>query len=191
VVVRSVLARNVKRFRKDRALSMTSLAGQSGLSKQTIIAIEQGRGNPTVDTVERLADVLGVGVRALVSELGSEVLRQTESSARWVEANGTRIRSLDQAFGSGYVVNTVIELRSGHEPFRRPPGGRGTLRHCYVLDGTVRLGPETAAVVVSAGDFVRFPADTAHSFAALSDRALVHVCTTQPQLSMEENPRQF
>ena len=186
-----VVARNLKRFRADRALSLGELGRRAGLAKQTIIAIESGRSNPTVATLERLAEALDISVRALISELGTEILTHLGSDIRWQQQPGAQVRQLDQAFGSGYVVNAVLRLTSDAQPFRCAARGRAALRHCYVLQGIVRMGPVSAPIVVSAGDFVRFPADADHVFEARTPEALVFVNTTAPQLSTTAEGRVF
>lgn len=189
--IADVVARNVRRYREERGLSLGELGRRAGLAKQTIATVEAGGGNPTIDTLDRLALALEVGVRALLSELGTEILVLPGGAARWQEQNGAEVRQLDQAFGSGYVVNAVLRLRAGAAPFACAARGRGALRHCYVLDGTVRMGPAASTVLARAGDFVRFPADTAHRFEARTPTALVQVTTTEPQLSMAGGGRVF
>lgn len=187
----TVVARNLKRFRAAQQLSIGELARRSGLSKQTISSIEAGRGNPTVDTLEDLARTLGVSVRALVSEMGTETLLQSGDGIRWQQQSGMRIRSLDQAFGSGYVFNTVIRLEANLGISRHRAATRGSLRHCYLIEGRARLGPESAPVTAKADDFLRFPADSPHVFEAITPIAVVFVCTTAPQLSATGGDRLF
>ena len=50
----ALVARNVRRYRQERAVSIGELARRSGLSKQTLSKIEQGVGNPTVETLALL-----------------------------------------------------------------------------------------------------------------------------------------
>lgn len=187
----SVIARNVRRFREDRGLSIAVLARQAGLAKQTLITIESGLGNPTVGTLEHLADCLGVSVRALLAELGTEVLVNWGDAAGWRSQGTMSVRQLDQAFGSGYVYNTVLRLELNQAVTRVDASTRGALRHCLVLEGRARIGPEHAPVDVSANDFVRFPADGPHIFEAVTPISLVFVCTTAPQLSMAGGERFF
>ncbi|GAA5036086.1 helix-turn-helix domain-containing protein [Microbacterium fluvii] len=191
MAMNDVVARNLKRFRGDRDLSLGELSRRSGLAKQTIVAIEAGRSNPTVDTLERLADALDISIRALLSEMGTEILTHSGRDIRWQQQAGAQVRQLDQAFGSGYVVNAVLRLTGGDQPFLCPARGRAALRHCYVLEGIVRMGPVSDPVVVDAGDFVRFPADADHVFEARTPVALVFVNTTAPQLSMAGGGRVF
>lgn len=186
-----VVARNLRRFREERGLSLGELSRRAGLAKQTIVAIEAHQSNPTVGTLEKLADAMDITIRALLSELGTEVLTHAAKDIRWQRQPGADVRQLDQAFGSGYVVNAVLRLSLDDTPFVCAARGRGSLRHCYVLEGKVRMGPTANATVAEEGDFLRFPADTVHVFEARTQAALVFVNTTAPQLSMAGGNRVF
>lgn len=177
----AVIAKNCKRFRDEIALSQQALAKKAGLSKQTIVDVEAGRANPTVDTLEVLAEALEVSVRALLTEMGNEVLFQSGELVHWQDQGALAVRQLGQAFGSGYVQNDVIRLE--HRKTARRVGTRGMLRHCYLLEGEVELGPEGRTVHAKAGDFLRFPAEGPHLFQAVTPSALVLVVTTKPQLT--------
>ncbi|SFR33544.1 DNA-binding transcriptional regulator, XRE-family HTH domain [Microbacterium azadirachtae] len=186
-----VIARNVRRFRSERGMSMSELGSRSGLAKQTIVSIESGSGNPTIDTVERIAATLGVSMRALLTELGSDVLLDQGESATWRRNNRVRVRHLDQSFGSGYVTNSIVRVEASRGRAVYSPVGRGSLRHAYVLEGELRIGPTSAPVVAVAGDFVRFPADVEHLLEAITAVAVFFSCTTSPQVSMGENEAWF
>ena len=186
-----ILSRNARRFREDRGLSILSVAHRSGLSKQTVINIESGLGNPTVSTLETLAGCLGVSVRALLSELGTEVVVNRGDSISWRTQGTLQVRPLDQAFGSGYVYNAMLRLELNRAPALLDAAPRGALRHCLLVQGTARIGPVTAPVTVTVNDFVRFPADEAHTFEAVTPIALIFVCTTAPQLSTVDSERFF
>lgn len=58
----------LKECRARQRLTQEQLAERSGLSYKFIGEIERGRGNPTVETLGRLADALGVSVGALFVE---------------------------------------------------------------------------------------------------------------------------
>ncbi|SFI78349.1 MULTISPECIES: XRE family transcriptional regulator [Microbacterium] len=184
-----VVGRNIKRARQESGWSLGRLARESGLSKQTIAVLERGLGNPTVETIDALAAALKVSARALVSEIGSEVLLLRGDDVTWQDHQGFQLRNLDAAFGSGYVHNVILRLHADHGAARRLPASRGSLRHCYVVSGRARLGPETGPVIVGEGDFIRFPADTAHVFQSITPASVVFVCTTAPQLTAGESER--
>jgi len=183
MAISSVIARNCKRFREDQHLSQVALAQRAGLSKQTIVDIEAARANPTIDTLEALAEALEVSARALISEMGNEVLFRPGDRAHWQEQGSFSVRNLDQIYGSGYVYNAVIRLEADRGTSRSRSGTRGMIRHCYVLEGTVELGPDGRTINASEGDFVRFPGEGAHLFQTITPTALLFVVTTTPQLS--------
>ncbi|MBK0422017.1 helix-turn-helix transcriptional regulator [Leucobacter sp. CSA2] len=167
------------------------MAERSGLSKQTIVDIEAGRANPTIETLETLSEGLGVSVRALVSEMGNEVMFQSGELVHWQELGYAAVRSLDQVYGSGYVYNAVLRLEAARGAARPRSGARGVLRHCYVLEGRVELGPEGRTIEAGERDFVRFPGEGAHLFRAITPQALVFVVTTTPQASTRSAASSF
>lgn len=179
-----IAGRNLRQYRQERSFSQRKLASLSGLSKQTIVDLESGNGNPTLATLEVLADALKTSTRALLSDTGTEVLVQRGSGSTWIDQGSFQLRSLDQTYGSGYVYNAVIQLTSFSGGSKPRMGTRGMLRHCYVLEGSVELGPEGRTVTAVAGDFVRFPGESEHIFLSLTPTSLVHVCTTVPQQSI-------
>jgi transcriptional regulator with XRE-family HTH domain len=179
-----LVAFNIRRFRLERAMSLGELARRSGISKQTLSKIEQGVGNPTVETLAALAGALDITTRRLLTEWGTPVFVQRQAEGEWQESDGWSQRMLDEIYGSGYVRTLLLRLErssqradatvDGHQP--------GTLHHLYVISGKLRTGPLTDPVELSAGDFVRFPGDVPHAHVCLSDRVVAHMVTTLPQV---------
>lgn len=187
----ALVARNVRWFRQERAVSLGELARRSGLSKQTLSKIEQGEGNPTVETLSLLGAALDVPVRRLLTEWGTPVFVQRQHEGEWVDGDGWSERLLDEVYGSGYVRTLVLRLeRSKKEPKVIDPHPSGTLHHLYVITGKLRTGPLSEPVDLAAGDFVRFPGDIPHRHVCLSDRVVAHIVTTVPQIRQFEI-RQF
>jgi transcriptional regulator with XRE-family HTH domain len=172
----------VRRFRLERGFSIGDLARRSGLSKQTLSKLEMGNGNPTVDTLSAVGDALDVSLGRLVTEWGTAVFVQRDDQGEWSECAGRQERALDEIYGSGYVRTRLAKMSRADDSGDIQPHAPGTLHHVYVVSGKVRLGPVTDLVEISAGDFVRFPGDIAHRQTCLSDRALLHMVTTLPQV---------
>ncbi|MDI6821254.1 MAG: helix-turn-helix transcriptional regulator [Patescibacteria group bacterium] len=62
----SIIAKNIKKYRKERGLSQDKLARLADVSHATIIKIESGGiQSPTIDTVQKIAKALGVGLEDL------------------------------------------------------------------------------------------------------------------------------
>ena len=56
---------NIKQLRKSRGLRHEDLAARSGVSRQTIIAIENDKYNPTLELAMKLARLLDTTVEEL------------------------------------------------------------------------------------------------------------------------------
>jgi transcriptional regulator with XRE-family HTH domain len=65
---RRLLADNLRLMRVMRRLPQTALAEEAGVTQALVSAIERGRANPTLDSLERLALVLGVRIGELFEE---------------------------------------------------------------------------------------------------------------------------
>ena len=64
---------NLARLRKARGLTQQQLADATSVNQATISKIEKGRGNPTLDLIERIAAVLHIHPSELFSR---DVLEQ-------------------------------------------------------------------------------------------------------------------
>lgn len=165
-------------------MSMGELARRSGLSKQTLSKIEQGIGNPTVETLALLGAALDVSLRRLLTEWGTPVYVQRVSEGEWLESMNRAERMLDETYGSGYVRTLVLRLERDRQQSSATlePHAPGTLHHLYVITGKLRTGPISDPVDLAAGDFVRFPGDVPHCYVCLTDRVVAHMVTTYPQV---------
>ncbi len=62
-----IVAKNIKKLRKEKDLSQDRLSRLADVSHATIIKIESGGiQSPTIDTVQKIAKALGVGVEDLL-----------------------------------------------------------------------------------------------------------------------------
>lgn len=59
------LGRKLTLYRDRAGFTMEGLAAKSGVAENTILAIEKGRGNPTVGTLDALAKTIGIPVVSL------------------------------------------------------------------------------------------------------------------------------
>ncbi|MER6969239.1 helix-turn-helix transcriptional regulator, partial [Streptomyces halstedii] len=60
------LGRNVKRWRAERGFTLEALAARAGVSRGMLIQIEQARTNPSLGTVVKIGDALGVSITTLL-----------------------------------------------------------------------------------------------------------------------------
>ena len=62
------LINTIKERRETLSLSQESLAEISGVGLRTLKQLESGEGNPTVKTLEKLSDVLGMELKLVVKQ---------------------------------------------------------------------------------------------------------------------------
>ncbi len=156
--------RAVKQRREAAGFSLRALAARSGISSSMISDIERGVKSPTVVTVVRLAQALGVNAAALVDG-GSDsaprirVLRRDEAAggeepARWQSLGPASPDSRIDFVRYQIPPATVLGPSAAH--------AAGTVEHMHVAAGTVRItvGEETAEL--SAGDSCSCRTDAPH-----------------------------
>ena len=65
----STVAKNIKKYRKEKGLSQDKLSRLADVSHATIIKIESGGiQSPTIGTVQKIAKALGVSVDDLIGK---------------------------------------------------------------------------------------------------------------------------
>ena len=62
------LAQTIKQRREELGISMDYLAEVATVSLRTLKAIESGKGNPTLNSINKLADVLGLEMKLEVKK---------------------------------------------------------------------------------------------------------------------------
>lgn len=61
------IGKTIRKYRQDKEMSQEALARAANLSLPTIVKIESGETpNPTIDTVKKIADSLGVSLDNLM-----------------------------------------------------------------------------------------------------------------------------
>ena len=64
--LRAIVARNLRRLRAERDITQEELAERAGLNRNYVGMIEREENAPTVDTLEKLAEVLQVEAMSLL-----------------------------------------------------------------------------------------------------------------------------
>jgi transcriptional regulator with XRE-family HTH domain len=161
------IAGNVRGRRRRLGLTIDMLAERSGLSKGTVIQVEQARSNPSVATLCRLADALGVGVASLI-ESGSApritVKRASQAVALWASDAGSKA-----IFRIGTDPPDIVELwdwclepGDAFDGEAHPPG---TTEVLTVLEGELALTIGEEHVLLGVGDTILFEGVVGHRYA--------------------------
>ncbi|GAA0915931.1 hypothetical protein GCM10009558_102120 [Virgisporangium aurantiacum] len=76
-----VIGARVRQERLSRTWTLDQLADAAGVSRRMLVNVEQGVTNPSVGTLLRLSDALGIGLPALVEPPEPAALRVTRNGA--------------------------------------------------------------------------------------------------------------
>ncbi len=170
--INQTVARNVERYRLQRQMSASQVAKLAGVSKATLLSIELGRANPTLDTLQRLGDALNIRLADLIAESAEAVVDvRRAGEGRKRQVGGMQQRPLATFYGAElvYVFTATVDARGVTSPAHEP----GSAESVLVLSGTVMAGPCDALVELAAGDWIRFPTDRPHGCQAVGATAEV------------------
>ena len=163
----AAIGAKVRSERQAREWTLDQLAERSGVSRRMLINVEQGTANPSVTTLLRLSDALGIGLQALVAVPQTNrvtVIRAGEAPALWTGARGGRGVLL-----AGTTAPDILELWD----WTLAPGDRhdseahvrGTNEILQVREGAVTVTVGGQSEVLEVDDAISFASDVTHSYA--------------------------
>lgn len=169
----SAIGVRVKQERQARRWTLDQLAEAAGVSRRMLINVEQATMNPSVGTLLRISDALGVGLPDLVQlpeRKAVKVTRKGEGAVLWSSEAGGR-----GVLVAGTEPPEVVELwdwtlgpGDEHSSEAHTPGTKELLQ---VQQGTVTVVAADQTVILEVGDSVTFPGDVAHSYSNNSTEA--------------------
>lgn len=171
-ILANAIGRNLRRMRHRRDLTQDMLAERAGVSKGTVIGVEQARANPSIATLSRLADALGIGVASLIEADDTpriRIKRRSETPTLWSGDSGSQA-----LFLMGTDPPDVVELWDwrllGGDAFDGEAHPRGTIEILTVLEGLLLVAVGPREQTLEAGDTILFDALVAHRYANPGDR---------------------
>lgn len=161
----------VKQQRKDRGWTLDQLTEYAGVSRRMLVNVEQGAVNPSVGTLLRLSDALGVGLPALVeppTPRAAKLTRNGQGAVLWTGDSGGR-----GVLVAGTEPPDVVELWD----WTLAPGERhdseahsdGTRELLHVQEGTVTVEADGDRYDLAPGDALSFHGDAPHAYINSTD----------------------
>lgn len=166
--VGEVIAANLHRLRTARRMSLATLAARADVAKATLANLEQGRGNPTIETLWSLALGLGVAFSDLLEdrrETSTLIVRAQQGARVHGAAPGGKLdlRLLDRIERGGLVEVFDLFLPAAAEHLGAPHG-TGVVERVFVHSGTIEVGPAGDPLTLGPGDYARYGADRPHVY---------------------------
>lgn len=159
------VASSLRELREARGISMRTLATKSGLSANALSMIERGKTSPSVSTLYKLADALGVSITAF---FGAETEKKQVVFLKQDERSRMSFtRGLFEALGGekfvGRVEPFMLTLESGAS------SGPHSIVHSghefiFCLRGQLDYTVEKEVFHLSAGDSLLFASKLQHKW---------------------------
>jgi len=155
----------LKELREQRNISMRSLATKSGLSANALSMIERGKTSPSVSTLYKLADALGISITAFFgseSDKAQVIFIKSDERTRIPFARGV-FEGLGGEKFVGRVEPFMLTLESGAS------SGLHTMTHTghefvFCLRGELEYAVEKNIYRMSPGDSLLFAAQLRHKW---------------------------
>jgi transcriptional regulator with XRE-family HTH domain len=163
----TAIGTRVRQERQARRWTLDRLADVAGVSRRMLVNVEQGAANPSVGTLLRISDALGVGLPALVEPpepTTVKVTRSGQGAVLWAGEHAGR-----GVLVAGSEPPDVLELwdwtlgaGDAHASEAHTSGTRELLQ---VHEGGVVLQVGGRSDVLQVGDAAGFPGDVPHCYA--------------------------
>lgn len=153
----------LRELREERKISMRGLAVRSGLSANALSMIERGKTSPSVSTLYKLSEALGVDITAF---FGEPLERQTIVFLKAMERPRVSfMRGVWEDLGGSNFVGRMepfiltLENGGGSGPNSMIHGGH---EFVFCLRGTLEYQVENKVYLLEPGDSLLFAANLRH-----------------------------
>ncbi len=163
----TVIGHNINEARASRSLTFDQLAKLSGVSKGMLVQIEQGKTNPSIGTLCKIANALGVAVSKFIETSEAppvRIINQADATELWSGRNGSAGKLV-----VGFDSPSLTEFWSWHlvpgewhDGIAHPGGTREIL---FVRSGELSLTVDGSTHRAKAGQTITFVADRPHRYA--------------------------
>ena len=171
LAVNEVIGQRVRQHRTARGWTLDELADRSGVSRRMLINIEHGEGNPSIATLLRISNALGVGLPVLVDVERPHALTVTAAGRAPVLWRGPR--GGHALLVAGTSPPDVVELwdwtLQPGEAHSSEAHSAGTRELLLVLEGAVVLRVGDCTERLQTGDSAAFVGEVTHSYATPDD----------------------
>ena len=198
------LGAKLKEIRRGRGVTLQQIADQTGLSKSFVSQIETGAANPSIASLKKITDVLGVPLGALFTngENGSSEAPSAPNGVasgaapnspdpggevRVVRRNRRKMLIEPGRKGKMYLLTPDLQRKLEVILGEEEPGNADEEwyshigEECgFVLEGRYEVSVGERVFVLEAGDSIYFPSNLPHKTRVLGDEPVKTIWVITP-----------
>jgi len=160
------LGHRIRQLRKTRSITLVEMAKRTGVAQATLSRIETGTMTGTVESHEKIAEVLGIGLAELyagVDRRYEEVSHLSGAEERNVthHNNQYRIEILTQESSKKKITPVLLTIQA-ESVIPKEENERGIEKFFYVLEGEVKVTLDEKDYILKENDTLYFDASLPH-----------------------------
>lgn len=164
------IARNSKRIREHKKITLDTAAKLTGVSRSMLAQIEKGDVNPTISTLWKIANGYKVSFTSLVASGNTSLLIRAKDVEPLSEDDGRYINYPAFPFQEDKEFETYrIEIKPGGK-LQAQPHMEGAEEYITVFAGNVEITAGEETFQLQCGDSLRFQADQPHSYRNIGEK---------------------
>ena len=159
------IGQKLKKLRLENQLSLDQLSSRCSVSKPMLAQIERGASNPTVNTLWKIANGLGVSFTAFIDEEQPLIkkVNRNEIEPLIEESGKMKVVPLFPMEPGKSFETFYIELEPGCN-YNSNPHPEGVEEYLFVEEGKMTLEVDTHSYTISTGESLRFTANYPHGY---------------------------
>jgi len=165
-----IIAKNLKRLREEKALSLSELSKMTDVSKSMLGQIERCEANPTVSTIWKIANGLKISCTELMSmpEADFKIVDKSQVQPLIEDEGKVRIFPVFPFDNTTRFETYSIEIDTkGY--LASEAHQQGTQEFITVFSGELTININGEDFVVTKGNSIRFKADKPHVYKNIGD----------------------
>lgn len=188
------LGAKLKAIRRSKGVTLQQIADQTGLSKSFVSQIETGAANPSIASLKKITDVLGIPLAALfhageeAEEAGtpSEVA-EPQGEVRVVRRDRRKMLVEPGKMGRMYLLTPDLQRKLEVILGEEEPGNADSEWYSHrgeefglVLEGRYEVSVGDQVFVLEAGDSIYYPSHMPHKTRVLGDQPVRTIWVITP-----------
>lgn len=162
--IQEVIANNLAKMRRERGLSLDNVSELTGVSKSMLAQIENGKSNPTVTTLWKIANGLQVSFSAFLKEVDKpqiEKINRNELSPVIDDDGNYLVYSIFPFHPEKKFEIFTVELKPRFRHIAEKHTGE---EYVLMLRGTLTLDIQGEKFELNPDEMIKFNANTEHIY---------------------------